>query len=90
MTSALSTRDVAVFPQTKFHRPAVRDEHVERALLLDAIEASGARIVVVTAPPGYGKSTLLAQWSERCADPSASRGCRSTPTTAARGCGRRC
>ncbi len=71
MTSALSTRDdaSAVFPQTKFHRPAMRDEHVERSLLLDAIEASGARIVVVTAPPGYGKSTLLAQWSERCAEP---------------------
>ena len=67
MTPALSARDVAVFPQTKFHRPAVRDEHVERSLLLDAIETSGARIVVVTAPPGYGKSTLLAQWAERCA-----------------------
>ena len=71
MTSALSTRDdaSAVFPQTKFHRPATRDEHVERSLLLDAIEASGARIVVVTAPPGFGKSTLLAQWAERCAEP---------------------
>jgi LuxR family maltose regulon positive regulatory protein len=68
VTSALSARDdgSAVFPRTKFHRPAVRDEHVERSLLLDAIEASGARIVVVTAPPGYGKSTLLAQWAERC------------------------
>jgi LuxR family transcriptional regulator, maltose regulon positive regulatory protein len=71
MTSALSTRDnaSAVFPQTKFHRPAARDEHVERSLLLDAIGASGARIVVVTAPPGFGKSTLLAQWAERCAAP---------------------
>ncbi len=71
MTPALSTRDDAgaVFPRTKFHRPAVRDEHVVRSPLLDAIEASGARIVVVTAPPGYGKSTLLAQYSERCAEP---------------------
>ena len=68
MTAAISVRDRAgaVFPQTKFHRPAVRDEHVERSLLLDAIETSGARIVVVTAPPGYGKSTLLAQRAERC------------------------
>ncbi|HEV7882243.1 MAG TPA: AAA family ATPase, partial [Solirubrobacteraceae bacterium] len=75
MPAAVSTRDggnssaIAVFPQTKFHRPPVRDEHVERSLLLDAIEASRARIVVVTAPPGFGKSTLLAQWSARCADP---------------------
>jgi LuxR family maltose regulon positive regulatory protein len=60
---------IAVFPQTKFHRPSVRDEHVERSVLLDAIEASGARVVVVTAPPGFGKSTLLAQWTARCAEP---------------------
>jgi LuxR family maltose regulon positive regulatory protein len=75
MPAALSTRDggagpaIAVFPQTKFHRPSVRDEHVERSVLLDAIEASRARIVVVTAPPGFGKSTLLAQWTARCAEP---------------------
>ncbi|HEX3874084.1 MAG TPA: AAA family ATPase [Solirubrobacteraceae bacterium] len=61
--------DLAVFPQTKFHRPSVRDEHVERSVLLDAIEASRARIVVVTAPPGFGKSTLLAQWTARSAEP---------------------
>lgn len=72
MTSTLATREAratAVFPQTKFHRPSTRDEHVERSQLLDAIAGSGARIVVVTAPPGFGKSTLLAQWSHRCADP---------------------
>ncbi|MDX6681849.1 MAG: hypothetical protein QOG94_1888, partial [Solirubrobacteraceae bacterium] len=72
MPAVLSTRagpGVAVFPQTKFHRPAGRAEHVERSLLLGAIEASRARIVVVTAPPGFGKSTLLAQWSARCEDP---------------------
>jgi ATP/maltotriose-dependent transcriptional regulator MalT len=72
MPAALPTRDgtaAAVFPQTKFHRPSLRDEHVERSLLLDAIAASRARIVVVTAPPGFGKSTLLAQWSARCAEP---------------------
>jgi LuxR family maltose regulon positive regulatory protein len=61
--------DLAVFPQTKFHRPTVRDEHVERSVLLEAIEASRARIIVVTAPPGFGKSTLLAQWTARCAEP---------------------
>ncbi|MEA2151625.1 MAG: hypothetical protein QOD69_3455 [Solirubrobacteraceae bacterium] len=64
-----AARSSAVFPQTKFHRPSVRDEHVERSLLLDAIEASGARIVVVVAPPGFGKSTLLTQWAARCAEP---------------------
>ena len=46
----------------------MRAEHIERSLLLDAIAASRARIVVVTAPPGFGKSTLLAQWAGHCAD----------------------
>src|SRR5688572_21336184 len=55
----------ALFPRTKFHRPPVRDEHVERSLLLDAIDASHARVVVLTGPPGFGKSTLLAQWLAR-------------------------
>ena len=49
------TGGTAVFPQTKFHRPQVRDEHVERSRLLDAIAASGARVVNVTAPAGFGK-----------------------------------
>ncbi|WP_026910123.1 LuxR C-terminal-related transcriptional regulator [Patulibacter minatonensis] len=62
----------AVFPQTKFHRPEVRSEHVERGALLDAIDRSGARVVVVDAPAGFGKSTLLSQWADRAVegDPS--------------------
>lgn len=63
-----STRAVqrgAVFPLTKFHRPDPRSEHVRRQALLDAIDRSGARVVVVDAPAGFGKSTLLAQWADR-------------------------
>ena len=60
------TAPTAVFPRTKFHRPLLRDEHVERSRLLDAIATSGARVVNVTAPAGFGKSTLLAQWAARC------------------------
>jgi LuxR family maltose regulon positive regulatory protein len=58
-----------VFPRTKFHRAPVREEHVERLPLLSAIEASQAQIVVLTAPPGFGKSTLLAQCAARSDDP---------------------
>ena len=65
MTRRGVTGGPAVFPQTKFHRPQVRDEHVERSRLLDAIASSGARIVIVTAPAGFGKCTLLAQWAAR-------------------------
>jgi LuxR family maltose regulon positive regulatory protein len=59
----------AAFPRTKFHRAPVRDEHVERLPLLSAIDASQAQIVVLTAPPGFGKSTLLAQCAARSEDP---------------------
>ncbi|WP_169738348.1 LuxR C-terminal-related transcriptional regulator [Patulibacter minatonensis] len=61
-----------VFPRTKFHRPPARDEHVPRELLLDRIDRSGARMLSVTAPPGFGKSTLLAQWAATREDPARS------------------
>jgi LuxR family transcriptional regulator, maltose regulon positive regulatory protein len=61
-----------VFPRTKFHRPPARDEHVPRDPLLDRIDRSGARVLFVTAPPGFGKSTLLAQWSAGRDDPGRS------------------
>ncbi|SKC37199.1 LuxR C-terminal-related transcriptional regulator [Krasilnikoviella flava] len=38
---------------------------VSRAGLIDAARASGRRVVGVTAPAGYGKSTLLAEWASR-------------------------
>jgi len=62
---AVEDRSFVVFPQTKFHHPPVRSEHVERSPLLDGIARSGARVVVVSAPAGFGKSTLLAQWAAR-------------------------
>jgi LuxR family maltose regulon positive regulatory protein len=39
---------------------------VPRAALLERLlAASATRLLCVTAPPGYGKTTLLAQWAER-------------------------
>ena len=37
---------------------------VSRAGLIDAARSSGCRVVGVTAPAGYGKSTLLAEWAQ--------------------------
>ncbi len=44
---------------------------VSRAGLIDASMRSGRRVVSVTAPAGYGKSTLLAEWAHRDARPVA-------------------
>ncbi|WP_154796376.1 LuxR family transcriptional regulator [Occultella kanbiaonis] len=51
--------------EAKFDVPRPLDAAVSRAVLIDAAIRSGQRIVSVTAPPGYGKSTLLAQWAHR-------------------------
>ncbi len=41
----------------------LRRSSVSRAALIDAARSNGHRVVAVTAPAGYGKSTLLAQWA---------------------------
>ena len=48
----------------KFSVPRLRPGSVSRADLIEAGRASGCRVVGVTAPAGYGKSTLLAQWAD--------------------------
>src|SRR5215213_10542861 len=46
------------------------DARVPRKALLDLLEASSRTpVAAILAPPGYGKTTLLAQWAER--DPRA-------------------
>jgi LuxR family maltose regulon positive regulatory protein len=47
-------------------QPCTRSHLVPRIPLLDLLEASShTPMVVVLAPPGYGKTTLLAQWADR-------------------------
>lgn len=47
----------------KVRVPAARPGAVSRRGLIDRARASGARVVSVAAPAGYGKSTLLAEWA---------------------------
>jgi ATP/maltotriose-dependent transcriptional regulator MalT len=57
--------------RTKLHPPTVRPELVAReATLAELVRGPLPRLVVVSAPPGWGKSTLLAQWSETDAERS--------------------
>jgi LuxR family maltose regulon positive regulatory protein len=48
--------------------PPRRQALVPRSALVDRLDASSESITVVVAPPGYGKTTLLSEWSQR--DPS--------------------
>jgi LuxR family maltose regulon positive regulatory protein len=51
--------------ESKFHPPGDRPGIVVRAALVERLAGSRAPVITVAAPPGYGKTTLLAQWAER-------------------------
>ncbi len=52
--------------ETKLHMPRARAGLVDRARLVDMLDAgSGARLVLVSAPAGFGKTTLVADWLSR-------------------------
>jgi LuxR family maltose regulon positive regulatory protein len=49
----------------KLRPPSIRPGIVARPALVDFLEAQPVPLICVVAPPGYGKTTLLAQWAER-------------------------
>ena len=49
--------------EAKLSIPEPHPGGVSRAELIDAARASERRVIVVSAPAGYGKSTLLSQWA---------------------------
>ncbi len=60
------------FLTTKLHVPRVRGTLVPRPGLIGALDAAAdRRLVLVCAPAGYGKSTLVAQWLAQSAQPVA-------------------
>jgi LuxR family transcriptional regulator, maltose regulon positive regulatory protein len=48
--------------ETKLHAPASRAEWVERPGLIQALAGATTRLVLVDAPAGFGKTTVVAQW----------------------------
>ena len=65
--------DSTIIPliRTKLHRPPVAREHVHRTRLLDRLNKRLHRpLTLVSAPAGYGKSTLVSCWLESCDIPS--------------------
>jgi LuxR family maltose regulon positive regulatory protein len=57
--------------ESKLEAPWSRHGIVPRTQVVAGLLASHAPIVALVAPPGYGKTTLLAQWSEQNERPSA-------------------
>jgi LuxR family transcriptional regulator, maltose regulon positive regulatory protein len=45
--------------------PAMRERLVLRTALIDRLLRNGEPVISVVAPPGYGKTTLLAQWAQQ-------------------------
>ena len=55
--------------ETKLNIPRVRKDWIERGDLVDYLAAVPSMLVLVNAPAGFGKTTLVAQWaSSRAAD----------------------
>ncbi|HSJ54037.1 MAG TPA: hypothetical protein VLC52_09845, partial [Anaerolineae bacterium] len=51
---------------TKLHTPPVRPELVSRPRLLGRLDQGLHRkLVLVSAPAGFGKTTLLGEWTQR-------------------------
>lgn len=50
--------------ESKTTAPIFNPAFVRRTEIVDALRADSARLVTVTAPAGYGKSSLLAEWRQ--------------------------
>jgi len=58
--------------QTKFYIPPTRPNHIPRPRLLDLINSRSEHAVsLVSAPAGYGKTTLISHWLKETRIPSA-------------------
>jgi ATP/maltotriose-dependent transcriptional regulator MalT len=56
---------------SKLHPPGLRSGIMPRRRLTEAAATCGMPVVSVVAPPGFGKTMLLAQWQERDSRPFA-------------------
>ena len=52
-----------ILPDTKFYIPRPRESLVRRPRLSERLrQATRAKVTLISAPPGFGKTTLLADW----------------------------
>lgn len=57
-------KDAAVLFEAKFEGVRRHGETLDRPRLTELVERSRPALVLLAAPPGFGKTTLLAQWRE--------------------------
>jgi LuxR family maltose regulon positive regulatory protein len=58
--------------RTKLHRPPLPPDHIPRSQLLDWLSTRcQVPLTLISAPAGYGKTTLASSWLEICEYPSA-------------------
>ena len=57
--------------ESKIHVPSLRSGTVSRTALVNRLRATAEPIAILTAPAGYGKTTVLAQWAVRDSRPFA-------------------
>ena len=72
MRSAPINQPESALIRTKLSRPPARASFVERPRLLERLDGLlEHRVTLVSAPPGFGKTTLAAQWLDRRRPPCA-------------------
>jgi LuxR family transcriptional regulator, maltose regulon positive regulatory protein len=59
--------DLDVLLETKLQAPRVRKEWVPRPGLVRVLDSCESKLILVDAPAGYGKTTVLAQWGDEAA-----------------------
>jgi LuxR family maltose regulon positive regulatory protein len=57
--------------ESKVHVPTLRSGTVSRTALVNHLRATAEPMAILTAPAGYGKTTVLAQWAVRDSRPFA-------------------
>jgi ATP/maltotriose-dependent transcriptional regulator MalT len=67
-----TTVSISSFMRTKLYRPRSSSDVIPRTRLIDRLHGSlGSQIILICAPAGFGKSTLLAQWAQTIDHPNA-------------------
>ena len=60
----MSANDLFSPDWTRLEAPAVTPMSIQRRELLDALSGPSFRVIWISAPPGYGKTSLLAQHAD--------------------------